>query len=51
MGCIALLWQTYDEVNKLIAGVDVYICDECIEICNDILNEETSDPDSKRITN
>jgi len=38
----------HDEVNKLIAGVDVYICDECIEICNDILNEETSDPDSQK---
>lgn len=31
-----------DEVNKLIAGVDVYICDECVRICDDILKEEES---------
>jgi ATP-dependent Clp protease ATP-binding subunit ClpX len=31
-----------DEVNKLIAGVDVYICDECVRICDDILKEEIS---------
>ncbi|MCA1928032.1 MAG: ATP-dependent Clp protease ATP-binding subunit ClpX [Calditerrivibrio sp.] len=35
-----------DEVNKLIAGVDVYICDECIEICNDILKEEKAEKDA-----
>lgn len=29
-----------DEVKKLIAGPMVYICDECIEICNDIIAEE-----------
>lgn len=29
-----------DEVKKLIAGPDVFICDECVELCNDILNEE-----------
>lgn len=30
------------EVRKLIAGPTVYICDECIELCNDIIAEETS---------
>lgn len=30
-----------DEVKKLIAGPTVYICDECIELCNDIIDEET----------
>ncbi|HCU24407.1 MAG TPA: ATP-dependent Clp protease ATP-binding subunit ClpX [Deltaproteobacteria bacterium] len=30
------------EVKKLIAGPTVYICDECIELCNDIIAEETS---------
>lgn len=35
-----------DEVNKLIAGVDVYICDECIQICNDILKEEQAEKDA-----
>lgn len=29
-----------DEVKKLIAGPSVYICDECIELCNDIIAEE-----------
>jgi ATP-dependent Clp protease ATP-binding subunit ClpX len=29
-----------DEVRKLVAGPMVYICDECIELCNDIVAEE-----------
>src|SRR3989338_4023369 len=29
------------EVKKLIAGPTVYICDECIDLCNDIIAEET----------
>ncbi len=29
-----------EEVKKLIAGPSVYICDECVELCNDILQEE-----------
>jgi ATP-dependent Clp protease ATP-binding subunit ClpX len=29
-----------DEVKKLIAGPTVYICDECVELCNDIIAEE-----------
>ncbi|HXX57774.1 MAG TPA: ATP-dependent Clp protease ATP-binding subunit ClpX [Thermodesulfovibrionales bacterium] len=29
-----------DEVRKLIAGPTVYICDECVELCNDIIDEE-----------
>ncbi|MBU0484734.1 MAG: ATP-dependent Clp protease ATP-binding subunit ClpX [Proteobacteria bacterium] len=29
-----------DEVKKLIAGPTVYICDECIELCNDIVKED-----------
>jgi ATP-dependent Clp protease ATP-binding subunit ClpX len=29
-----------DEVRKLVAGPDVYICDECIALCNDILRDE-----------
>src|SRR3970282_185979 len=30
------------EVKKLIAGPTVYICDECIELCNDIIAEEAT---------
>ncbi len=32
--------KSQDEVKKLIAGPTVYICDECIELCNDIIAEE-----------
>lgn len=32
--------KSQDEVRKLIAGPAVYICDECIELCNDIIAEE-----------
>jgi ATP-dependent Clp protease ATP-binding subunit ClpX len=34
--------RSQDEVRKLIAGPSVYICDECIELCNDIIAEEVS---------
>ena len=29
------------EVKKLVAGPSVFICNECISLCNDILNEDT----------
>ncbi len=32
--------KSQDEVKKLIAGPMVYICDECIELCNEIIQEE-----------
>ena len=32
--------KTQDQVKKLIAGPEVYICDECVELCNEILDEE-----------
>lgn len=32
--------KTQDQVRKLIAGPNVYICDECIEICSEIIEEE-----------
>ncbi len=32
--------KNQDDVRKLIAGPTVYICDECIELCNDIIAEE-----------
>ncbi len=35
--------KTQDEVKKLVAGPGVYICDECVELCNDILTEELED--------
>ncbi len=33
--------KSQHEVRKLIAGPTVFICDECIELCNDIIQEET----------
>ncbi len=40
--------KSQHEVRKLIAGPSVFICDECIELCNDIIREETQgDPGSK----
>ncbi len=32
-----------DQVKKLVAGPGVYICDECIELCNEIIEEELND--------
>jgi len=32
--------KSQKDVKKLIAGPTVYICDECIELCNDIIAEE-----------
>ncbi len=32
-----------DQVKKLIAGPGVYICDECVELCNDIIEEELTE--------
>ena len=31
------------EVKKLIAGPSVFVCNECIELCNDIMREEESE--------
>ena len=35
--------KTQKQVKKLIAGPSVYICDECIELCNEILEEELAE--------
>ncbi len=35
--------KSQDEVRKLIAGPTVYICDECIELCNEIIAEEVEE--------
>ena len=34
--------KSQEQVKRLIAGPNVYICDECIELCNEILEEEFS---------
>ena len=38
--------KAQNEVRKLIAGPTVYICDECVELCNDIITEEYEVEDS-----
>lgn len=40
--------KTQDEVRKLVAGPNVYICDECVDLCNDILGEELEDVTSSQ---
>ncbi len=35
--------KSQEQVRKLIAGPGVYICDECIDLCNEILDEELAD--------
>jgi ATP-dependent Clp protease ATP-binding subunit ClpX len=40
--------KSQEEVRKLIAGPSVYICDECIELCNDIIAEEYEKEDAAR---
>ncbi|WP_426197423.1 ATP-dependent Clp protease ATP-binding subunit ClpX [Massilia sp. DWR3-1-1] len=38
--------KSQHEVKKLIAGPSVFICDECIDLCNDIIRDETSSVES-----
>jgi ATP-dependent Clp protease ATP-binding subunit ClpX len=42
--------KTQDEVRKLIAGPTVYICNECVELCTDIIEEEWEREESERIS-
>ena len=35
--------KSQEQVRRLVAGPNVYICDECIELCQDIINEEFAD--------
>lgn len=45
--------KSQHEVRKLIAGPSVFICDECVDLCNDIIREEvqedSTDTDSERL--
>ena len=40
--------KSQHEVKKLIAGPTVFICDECVELCNDIIQEENKESNSKK---
>ena len=39
--------KSQHEVRKLIAGPSVFICDECVDLCNDIIKEEIQDSDTE----
>ena len=39
--------KSQNEVRKLIAGPSVFICDECVELCNDIIREEVQESEEK----
>ncbi|NLG85452.1 MAG: ATP-dependent Clp protease ATP-binding subunit ClpX [Firmicutes bacterium] len=43
--------KAQEQVKKLIAGPGVYICDECIELCNEIIDEELSEEASLDLGN
>jgi ATP-dependent Clp protease ATP-binding subunit ClpX len=38
--CCSFCGKSQEEVRKLIAGPQVYVCDECVELCNEIMMEE-----------
>ncbi|MCB0355892.1 MAG: ATP-dependent Clp protease ATP-binding subunit ClpX [Bdellovibrionales bacterium] len=46
--CCSFCGKSQKEVKKLIAGPGVYICDECIDLCNDIIQEEREREDTSR---
>jgi len=39
--------KSQHEVRKLIAGPSVFVCDECVELCNDIIRDEVGDSESQ----
>lgn len=40
--------KSQHEVRKLIAGPSVFICDECVDLCNDIIREEVQEASSEQ---
>lgn len=42
--------KSQHEVKKLIAGPSVFVCDECIELCNDIIREELQEVEEANLT-
>ncbi len=43
--------KTQEQVRKLVAGPGVYICDECIELCNEIVEEELGTEEEVELKN
>ncbi|MFT5260248.1 MAG: ATP-dependent Clp protease ATP-binding subunit ClpX, partial [Gammaproteobacteria bacterium] len=42
--------KSQNEVRKLIAGPSVFICDECVDLCNDIIREEAESDDEPDVS-
>ncbi|MFT7015910.1 MAG: ATP-dependent Clp protease ATP-binding subunit ClpX, partial [Pseudohongiellaceae bacterium] len=42
--------KSQHEVRKLIAGPSVFVCDECVDLCNDIIREEIQEKESETTT-
>ncbi len=42
--------KSQHEVRKLIAGPSVFICDECVDLCNDIIREEVQEGEEDKKT-
>lgn len=41
--------KSQHEVRKLIAGPSVYVCDECVDLCNDIIRDELQEKDNNEV--
>jgi len=41
--------KSQQEVRKLIAGPSVFICDECVDLCNDIIREDVQKDGDKEV--
>src|ERR1700692_2418260 len=48
---VSFCGKSQRQVKKLIAGPGVYICDECIDLCNEIIDEELTAPPNFDIEN
>jgi len=47
--CCSFCSKDRDQVSKLVAGQDVYICDECIELCHGILNKDAVEEQKREL--
>ena len=47
--CCSFCSKDRDQVSKLVAGQDVYICDECIELCHGILSKDSADEQKREL--
>jgi len=46
LGC-SFCGKSQDQVRRLIAGPDVYICDECVTLCDEIINQDDMDTEQQ----